>query len=64
VVTRSAHRLMHPKFNRAIADYLERERLDVNAYVNELNEHAPFKDRATADEREQAMKLKPQMNAD
>jgi predicted N-acyltransferase len=34
---------MHPKFNRAIADYLERERLDVNACVNELHEHVPFK---------------------
>lgn len=63
-MTRSAHRLTHPKFSRAVADYLARERLDVDAYVNELNEHVPFKDRATADEREQAMKLKPQMNAD
>jgi predicted N-acyltransferase len=53
VVTRSAHRLMHPKFSRAIADYLARERLDVDMYVNELNEHAPFKDKATADERRQ-----------
>jgi hypothetical protein len=51
VVTRSAHRLIHPKFNRAIADYLARERLDVDSYVNELNEHAPFKDKATADKR-------------
>jgi hypothetical protein len=51
VVTRSAHRLTHPKFNRAIAEYLARERLDVNACMNELNEHAPFKAKATADER-------------
>jgi predicted N-acyltransferase len=43
VVTRSAHRLLHPKFSRAVADYLARERLDVDMYVNELNEHAPFK---------------------
>jgi hypothetical protein len=51
VVTRSAHRLMHPKFNRAIADYLERERLDVKACVNELHEHAPFKNQTvTTDE--------------
>jgi hypothetical protein len=51
VVTRSAHRLTHPKFNRAIADYLARERLDVNACVNELNEHVPFKNQtATTDE--------------
>ncbi|MBI3778010.1 MAG: N-acetyltransferase [Gammaproteobacteria bacterium] len=43
VVTRSAHRLVHPRFSRAVADYLARERLDMDAYVNELNEHAPFK---------------------
>lgn len=52
VVTRSAHRLTHPKFSRAVADFLARERLDVDAYVNELNEHAPFKSKVT------------QMNAD
>ena len=49
VVTHSAHRLSHPDFSRAIADYLTRERLDVNACVNELNEHAPFKKGATAE---------------
>jgi predicted N-acyltransferase len=48
VVTRSAHRLAHPQFSRAIADYLARERLDVHAYVNELNEHVPFKKALTA----------------
>ena len=47
VVTRSAHRLMHPKFSRAIADYLARERLDVDMHITELNEHAPFKDKIT-----------------
>jgi hypothetical protein len=36
----------------------------MDLYMNELNEHVPFKDKATADEREQPMKLKPQMNAD
>ena len=49
VVTRSAHRLAHPQFSRAIADYLARERLDVHAYVNELNEHVPFKRALTAE---------------
>jgi len=49
VVTRSAHRLAHPQFSRAIADYLAREHLDVHAYVNELNEHAPFKKALTAE---------------
>jgi len=43
VVTRSAHRLAHPQFNRAVADYLERERIDVASTMNELNEHVPFK---------------------
>ncbi|MGE5240448.1 MAG: GNAT family N-acetyltransferase [Bacteroidota bacterium] len=43
VVTRSAHRLVHPQFNRAVADYLERERIDVASTMNELNEHVPFK---------------------
>lgn len=43
VITRSAHRLMHPEFSRAIADYLARERLGVAAYIDELNEHVPFK---------------------
>ena len=43
VVTRSAHRLVHPQFNRAVGDYLARERIDVDACMNELNEHAPFK---------------------
>jgi predicted N-acyltransferase len=49
VVTRSAHRLMHSKFSRTIADYLARERLDVNACVDELNEHVPFKKAAVTD---------------
>jgi len=50
VVTRSAHRLAHPQFSRAVADYLARERLDVASYVNELNEHVPFKKEMTAEE--------------
>ncbi len=50
VVTRSAHRLAHPQFSRAVADYLARERLDVASYVDELNEHIPFKKEMTAEE--------------
>ncbi len=42
-ITRSAHRLVHPEFSRAVADYLARERLGVAAYIDELNEHVPFK---------------------
>jgi predicted N-acyltransferase len=49
VITRSAHRLMHPEFSRAIADYLSRERLGVAAYVDELNEHVPFKKEIAAE---------------
>ena len=41
------HKLTHPEFSRAVANYLTRERLDVDLYVNELNEHAPFKNRVT-----------------
>ena len=50
VVTRSAHRLAHPQFNRAVADYLARERIDIASYVDELNEHVPFKKEMTAEE--------------
>ncbi|MSQ55116.1 MAG: N-acetyltransferase [Betaproteobacteria bacterium] len=44
VETRSAHWLAHPQFARAIEDYLERETAGIARYVNELNEHSPFKD--------------------
>ncbi|MHB8536284.1 MAG: GNAT family N-acetyltransferase [Sulfuricaulis sp.] len=50
VVTYSAHRLAHPQFSRAVADYLARERLDVASCVDELNEHVPFKKEMTAEE--------------
>lgn len=43
VETLSAHWLAHPQFARAIEDYLEREKLGIAQYVNELNEHTPFK---------------------
>ncbi len=39
----SAHWLAHPRFARAIEDYLEREAEGVARYVNELAEHSPFK---------------------
>jgi len=41
--TLSAHWLAHPRFARAVEDYLEREALGIARYVNELNEHTPFK---------------------
>lgn len=43
VETLSAHWLAHPAFARAVEDYLERETAGLARYVNELNEHAPFK---------------------
>ena len=41
--TLSAHWLAHPRFARAVEDYLQREALGIAQYVNELNEHTPFK---------------------
>jgi len=41
--TYSAHWLRHAEFGRAIADFLTRERNGVEFYLNELNEHSPFK---------------------
>jgi len=43
VETLSAHWLAHPRFASAIEDYLERETQGIARYVNELNEHTPFK---------------------
>jgi len=43
VETVSAHWLAHPAFARAIEDYLERETSGIGRYVDELNEHTPFK---------------------
>jgi uncharacterized protein len=48
VETHSAHWLAHPSFASAIEDYLARERAGIARYVNELNEHSPFKDEAGA----------------
>ena len=44
VETLSAHWLAHPQFSRAIEDFLERETQGIAKYVNELNDHSPFKD--------------------
>jgi predicted N-acyltransferase len=43
VETLSAHWLAHPRFASAIEDYLQRETQGIARYVNELNEHTPFK---------------------
>ncbi|MBI1396361.1 MAG: GNAT family N-acetyltransferase [Betaproteobacteria bacterium] len=44
VTTYSAHWVADPRFDRAVRDYVQRESRGVAAYVNELEEHAPFKD--------------------
>jgi predicted N-acyltransferase len=46
VETCSAHWLAQPRFARAIEDYLARESAGIARYVDELNEHSPFKPRA------------------
>ena len=46
VETHSAHWLAHPRFARAIGDYLERESAGITRYVDELNEHSPFRTQA------------------
>ena len=43
VRTLSAHWLTEPRFFRAIEDYLERESAGIGNYVDELNEHSPFR---------------------
>jgi predicted N-acyltransferase len=40
----SAHWLAHPGFARAVESFLEREGAGVARYVDELNEHSPFKE--------------------
>ena len=39
----SAHWLRHPEFNQAVADFLRRERRGVDSYIDELDQHSPFK---------------------
>jgi predicted N-acyltransferase len=43
VETHSAHWLAHPAFASAIEDYLKRETAGIARYVDELNEHSPFR---------------------
>jgi len=43
VETFSAHWVAHREFRRAIADFLDRETRGIAAYVDELNEHSPFR---------------------
>jgi len=43
VMTHSAHYIAHPGLRRAIADYLERERQDVEQIGAYLDDHTPFR---------------------
>ena len=43
VETLSAHWLAHPRFARAVEDFLEREGAGIARYVDELCDHSPFK---------------------
>ena len=43
VTTHSAHYIAHPGLRRAVADYLERERLDVAHAGEYLEAHSPFR---------------------
>lgn len=43
VQTCSAHWLKHPRFATAVEQFLEREAAGMSAYMNELNERAPFR---------------------
>ncbi len=43
VKTLSAHWLAHPEFSDAVERFLEREQEGIERYVDELNEHTPFK---------------------
>ncbi|KQY14565.1 GNAT family N-acetyltransferase [Rhizobium sp. Root482] len=43
VTTHSAHYIAHPGLKRAVADYLERERLEVEQIGDILAEHSPFR---------------------
>ena len=44
----SAHWLAHPKFARAVEQFLEREGAGITRYVDELCEHSPFRDKPCA----------------
>ncbi|MGQ0545403.1 MAG: GNAT family N-acetyltransferase [Betaproteobacteria bacterium] len=46
VETVSAHWLAHAQFARAVESFLEREGAGIARYVDELNEHSPFKENA------------------
>ncbi|MCA1969850.1 MAG: peptidogalycan biosysnthesis protein, partial [Rhizobium sp.] len=43
ITTHSAHYIAHPGLRRAVADYLEHERREVEQMGEILGEHTPFR---------------------
>lgn len=41
--TYSAHRIKHPGFSQAISEFIETEKIHVNASIEKLNKYLPFK---------------------
>lgn len=52
-LTWSAHWLARPEYQRAVTDFIQRERVAIDHYMNDLAEHLPFKENgaAASDER-------------
>lgn len=50
VATASAHWLAHPQFAQAVAEFLKHEGEAVAGYIDELEEHRPFKSAAARDD--------------
>ena len=42
-ITWSAHWIAHPGLRRAVADFLRRERAGIDAYIEEMAAHSPFR---------------------
>lgn len=49
VATRSAHWIAHPQFNRAIEDFLCREQVLMEAQIQQLTAHSPYKTHADSE---------------
>ncbi len=47
VRTRSLHWIRHPQFRDAIADFLTRERVSIDGYIDDMVAHSPFKERGS-----------------
>ena len=43
MATWSSHWIPDPEFGQAIEQFLDRERIHVDAYMEELTNHAPFR---------------------